>query len=154
MQEDVEQKTVTLAVNAVKFTGRVLKEAISRHVQNTRMKKRENTPAKTGRVTMRELQKQYGELRSVTIDDDSTRQFERIARKYHVQYKVYRCAKGKYQIFFKAPNAEAMETAFQTFVTNKIRKAERPSVLQMLQDLQKTLFRPGRERVPRRERER
>ena len=154
MQEDVEQKTVTLAVNAVKFTGRVLKEAISRHVQNTRMKKRENTPAKTGRVTMRELQKQYGELRSVTIDDDSTRQFERIARKYHVQYKVYRCAKGKYQIFFKAPNAEAMETAFQTFVTNKIQKAERPSVLQMLQDLQKTLFRPGRERVPRRERER
>ena len=154
MQEEVEQKTVTLAVNAAKFTGRVLKEAISRHVQNTKTPKRDKSSVKSGRVTMRQLQKQYGDLRSVTIDDENTRQFERIARKYHVQYKVFRCEKGKYQIFFKAPNDEAMQSAFKEYVTKKLEKAERPSVLQQLKDLSAQLSATIGEKVRHKERER
>ena len=154
MQEDVEHRTVTLAVNATKFTGRVLKEAITRHLQNTNTRKREHTSTKSGRVTMRQLQKQYGDLRSVTVDDNNTRQFERIARKYHVQYKVFRCEKGKYQIFFKAPNDEAMQSAFKEYVTKKLEKAERPSVLQQLKDLSAQLSATIGEKVRHKERER
>ena len=155
MQEDVEHRTVTLAVNAAKFTGRELKDAISRFVQHQNARKRSKEPAvKTGRVTMRQLQKQYGELRSVNIDDNNTRQFERIARKYHVQYKVFRCEKGKYQIFFKAPNDEAMQSAFQEYVTKKLEKAERPSVLQQLKDLSAQLSATIGEKVRHKERER
>ena len=139
MQEEVEQKTITLAVNAAKFTGRVLKEAISRHVQNTKTSKRDKSCVKSGRVTMRQLQKQYGDLRSVTIDDENTRQFERIARKYHVQYKVYRCEKGKYQIFFKSPNAEAMNAAFEELLKVKMRKEDREPITQTLQRLKEQL---------------
>ena len=139
MQEEVEQKTITLAVNAAKFTGRVLKEAISRHVQNTKTSKRDKSSVKSGRVTMRQLQKQYGDLRSVTIDDENTRQFERIARKYHVQYKVYRCEKGKYQIFFKSPNAEAMNAAFEELLKTKMRKTDREPITQTLQKLKEQL---------------
>ena len=155
MQEDVEHRTVTLAVNAAKFTGRELKDAISRFVQHQSARKRSKEPAvKTGRVTMRQLQKQYGELRSVNIDDNSTRQFERIARKYHVQYKVFRCEKGKYQIFFKAPNDEAMQSAFKEYVTKKLEKAARPSVLQQLKDLSAQLSATIGEKVRHQERER
>ena len=154
MQEEVEQKTVTLAVNAAKFTGRVLKEAISRYVQNTKSKKQQKTSTKSGRVTMRQLQKQYGDLRSVTVDDENTRTFEKIARKYHVQYKVYRCEKGKYQIFFKAPNDEAMQTAFREYVTKKLEKADRPSVLKQLRDLQAQLAVTIGEKIRHKEHER
>lgn len=155
MQEDVEQRTVSLVVSAAKFTGREFKNAISKFVQNQHAKQRSKTPqSKSGRVTMRELQKQYGELRSVNIDDNNTRQFERIARKYHVQYKVFRCEKGKYQIFFKAPNDEAMQAAFKEYVTKKLEKAERPSVLQQLKDLQAQLTSTIGERVRHKERER
>lgn len=151
MQEEIEQKTITLAVSAAKFTGRELKDAISRFVQHQNAWKRAKEPAvKTGRVTMRQLQKQYGELRSVNIDDNNTRQFERIARKYHVQYKVFRCEKGKYQIFFKAPNDEAMQSAFKEYVTKKLEKAERPSVLHLSAQLTATIG----EKVRHKERER
>ena len=154
MQEEVEQKTVTLAVNAAKFTGRVLKEAISRHVQNTKLKKQGKTSTKSGRVTMRQLQKQYGDLRSVTVDDENTRAFERIARKYHVQYKVYRCEKGKYEIFFKAPNDAAMQSAFREYAAMKIRKADRPSITETLQKLREQIAAKVGERVTKKERER
>lgn len=133
MQEDIEHRTVSLTISAVKFTGRVLKEAITRYLQNSQKHKQEKSTTKSGHVTMRQLQKQYGDLRSVTVDDNNTRQFERIARKYHVQYKVFKCEKGKYQIFFKAPNAAAMESAFMEFSTQKLERAARPSIVQRLQ---------------------
>jgi len=133
VQEDIEHRTVSLTISAVKFTGRVLKEAITRYLQHSQKHKQGKSTTKSGRVTMRQLQKQYGELRSVTVDDNNTRQFERIARKYHVQYKVFKCEKGKYQIFFKAPNAAAMESAFMEFSTQKLERADRPSIVQRLQ---------------------
>ena len=155
MQEDVEHRTVTLAVSAAKFTGHELRDAISRFVQHQNARKRAKEPAvKTGRVTMKQLQKQYGDLRSVNIDDSSTRKFERIARKYHVQYKVFRCEKGKYQIFFKAPNDEAMQAAFKEYITKKLEKAERPSVLQQLKDLSAQLTATIGEKARHKERER
>ena len=154
MQEEVEQRTITLAVSAAKFSGRVLKEAISRHVHNTKTPKRDKTSTKSGRVTMRQLQKQYGDLRSVTVDDENTRQFERIARKYHVQYKVYRCEKGKYQIFFKSPNAEAMNAAFEELLKTKMRKADREPITQTLQRLKERLAAGIGEKARRKERER
>ena len=103
---------------------------------------------------MRQLQKQYGDLRSVTIDDDNTRQFERIARKYHVQYKVYRCEKGKYEIFFKAPNDAAMQSAFREYAAKKIRKADRPPITETLQKLREQIAASVGERATRKERER
>ena len=154
MQEEVEQRTITLAVSAAKFTGRVLKEAITRHVQNSKTKNRERISAKPGRVTMRQLQKQYGDLRSVTVDDDNTRQFERIARKYHVQYKVYRCEKGKYEIFFKAPNDAAMQSAFREYAAKRIRKADRPPITETLQKMREQIAAKVCERATRKERER
>ena len=153
MQEEVEQRTITLAVSATRFTGRILKEAITRHVQSAKTHSREHMSTKTGRVTMRQLQKQYGELRSVTVDDNSTRQFERIARKYHVQYKVYRREKGKYQIFFKAPNDEAMQSAFQEYAAKKLHKAERQPIMQTHQRFHDLTAAVGN-RVRRKERER
>ena len=154
MQEDVEHRTVSLAVSAAKFTGRTLKEAITRFLQHQNTHKKENTATKSGRVTMRQLQKQYGDLRSVTVDDDNTRAFERIARKYHVQYKVFRCEKGKYQIFFKAPNDEAMQSAFREYAAKKIRKADRPPITETLQKMREQIAAAVGERTTRKERER
>ena len=136
MQEEVEQRTITLAVNAVKFTGRELKNAIEKFMQHQSARKQSKTPP------------------SVSIDDNDTRQFERIARKYHVQYKVFRCEMGKYQIFFKAPNDEAMQTAFREYVTKKLEKADRPSVLKQLKDLQAQLAVTLGEKIRHKEHER
>ena len=129
----------------------MLKAAIAKylaHRKEVRLEKSRNAPDTYGRVSMEELQKQYGDLRSINIDDNNTRQFERIARKYRVKYKVYRLEKGKYQIFFKAPNDEAIQAAFKAYAVQKLKKAQRPSVLQKLQKFKELVKAPfvGREK--------
>lgn len=129
----------------------MLKAAIAKylaHRKEVKLEKSRSAPDTYGRVSMEELQKQYGDLRSINIDDNNTRQFERIARKYRVKYKVYRLEKGKYQIFFKAPNDEAMQTAFKAYAVQKLKKAQRPSVLQKLQKFKELVKAPfvGREK--------
>ena len=39
MQEEVENRTLTLTVNATKFTGRVLKAALSKYLAHRKNKK-------------------------------------------------------------------------------------------------------------------
>ncbi len=138
MQEEIENKTLSLTISAAKFSGRVLKAAIAKYLAHHKEKKLEKSrapDASYGRVSMKKLQAQYGDLRSIEIEDKDTRQFERIARKYRVKYKVMKLEKGKYQVFFKAPNEEAMQSAFRKFAAKKIRQASRPSVLEKLQKL-------------------
>jgi len=129
----------------------VLKAAIAKylaHRKEVKLEKSRSPSESYGRVSMKELQKQYGDLHSINIDDNNTRQFERIARKYRVQYKVCRLEKGKYQIFFKAPNDEAMQAAFKAYAVQKLKKAQRPSVLQKLQKFKEQVVAPlvGREK--------
>ena len=47
MQEEVEQKTLTLSINAVKMTGRLLKWMISKYLAHQKQKKsRRLSPAR------------------------------------------------------------------------------------------------------------
>ena len=41
MQEEIEQKTMTLSINATKFSGRVLKAAITKYLAHRSAKKHE-----------------------------------------------------------------------------------------------------------------
>ena len=43
MQEEVENRTLTLTVNATKFTGRVLKAALSKYLAHRKNKKLQNS---------------------------------------------------------------------------------------------------------------
>ena len=64
MQEEVENRTLTLTVNATKFTGRVLKAALSKYLAHRKNKKLQNSPDSPddvkpyGRVNMEDLKKQ------------------------------------------------------------------------------------------------
>ncbi len=68
--------------------------------------------------------------------------FERIARKYGVDYAVKKdrsTSPPKYLIFFKARDADALTAAFSEYTQKKVKKAdrsERPSVLEKLSPLQ------------------
>ena len=104
MQEEVENRTLTLTVNATKFTGRVLKAALSKylaHRKNKKLQKSRDSPDDVkayGRVSMEDLKKQYGDMKEIDLQDKGLRSFDRIAREYKVQYAVYKTAKGQYHM--------------------------------------------------------
>lgn len=62
-------------------------------------------------------------------------EFEKIARKYGVDYAVKKdrsTTPPKYMIFFKARDADALTAAFTEYSSRKVKKASRPSVLAKL----------------------
>ena len=80
---------------------------------------------------------------NIEITDPSIKEFEKIARKYGVDYAVKKdrsSSPPKYLIFFKGRDADALTAAFTEYTGKKVRKAEkteRPSVLAKLEPVQR-----------------
>ena len=138
MQEEVESRTLTLAVNGTKFTGRMLKAAVAKFMAYRRSHKAAKACVHPkGKQTVKQLTRQGQGVNTMEIDDANLRQFERIARKYGVDYAVRRdkdAVPPRFLVFFKGRDADAITAAFKEFMTAKERKSERPSVLQKLRE--------------------
>ena len=144
MQEEVENKTLMLMINGTKFSGRLLKTAISRYLAHCKDKKlqksRDVTPH--GKQSVKQLIGQNQGTETMDFTDPSIREFDRIARKYGVDYAVKRDRNSdppKFLIFFKSWDAGALSAAFQEYSERQIRKASRPSVLQRLDSFKELL---------------
>ena len=138
MQEEVETRTVALAVSTTRMTGRVLKAALIKVLAE--MKKSRDSPPQIphGKQTVKQLIGQNQGVSNIEITDPSIKEFEKIARKYGVDYAVKKdrsSSPPKYLIFFKGRDADALTAAFTEYTGKKVRKAEkseRPSVLAKL----------------------
>ena len=88
MQEEVEQRTVTLAVSTSKMTANVLKSAISKYLAY-RKDKAKNGPVKPcGKQSVKKLVQQDKGVTNIEITDKNIKDFERIARKYGVDFAL------------------------------------------------------------------
>ena len=139
MQEEVENRTLTLAVNGTKFTGRMLKAAIGKYMAHRRevkqQKNRDGPVVHHGKQSVKQLVGQGQGVDSIELTDPSTREFDRIARKYGVDYAIKRDRGSdppRFLIFFKGRDNDAITAAFQEYAGKKVKKASRPSVLQKL----------------------
>ncbi len=139
MQEEVEQRTLTLAINGTKFTGRMLKAAVAKFMAYRRSHKAAKAYVHPkGKQTVKQLTQQGQGVNTMEIDDANLRQFEHVARKYGVDYAVRRDTSAntpRFLVFFKGRDADAISAAFKEFLSTKERKSERPSLLQKLREL-------------------
>ena len=166
MQEEVENRTLTLIVSGTKFTGRLFKAAISKYMAHRREKKLEKQRSRDspvipkGKQTVKQLIGQNQGVSNIEINDPSIKDFERIARKYGVDYAVKKdrsASPPKYLIFFKARDADALTAAFSEYTQKKVKKAdrsERPSVLAKLAQFKELLKNTVVDRSRRKELER
>ena len=142
MQEEVESRTVTLAISTTRMTANVLKSAISKYLAYRKEKKVEKAragPVKPcGKQTVKQLVGQNEGVANIEITDRNIRDFDRVARKYGVDYALKKDKSGelpKYLVFFKARDGDALTAAFREYTAKTERKKERPSVLQTLRRL-------------------
>lgn len=163
MQEEVENKTLTLAINGSKLTGRMFKSAISkylahrREVKQQKRRSRDSPVIPHGKQTVKQLIGQDQGVSNIEINDPTIKDFERIARKYGVDYAIKRDRSSnppKFLIFFKSRDADALTSAFNEYAGKKVRKASRPSVLQRLASFKERVKNTVVNREKRKERER
>ena len=146
MQEEVESRTVTLVISAAKLTGRVLRAALLKYLAHRHAAKISKATAKpTGKQTLKELVGQNAGVSNIEVSDRNIKGFDRVARKYGVDYAIKKDSSGeipKYLVFFKARDADALTAAFTEYTNRKTR--EKPSVIQLLRSLTPEI---GRERT-------
>ena len=139
MQEEVENRTVNLAISTTKLTARVLVRAALKGlaaIKNKAVASKNEKP--TGKQTIEELVGQNQGVTNIDIAKTDLRGFEKYARKYGVDYAITKdksVVPPKYLVFFKARDADAMTAAFNAYSAEILTKNKRPSVLKTLHKL-------------------
>ena len=129
MQEEVNQKVISLSIQGVKITASVLKAAIRKFLEMDNRRKQKATQVKmaekTGRAqekgrekarkkiekkkphgkqTIKQLNAQGVQLSNIKITDENIKSFDRVARKYGIDYSLKKevgADPPKYLVFFK-----------------------------------------------------
>ena len=133
---------MTLIINSSKLTANILKDAIQKYLaynKERRLEKIRAGPVKPcGKQTVKELVGQNQGVSNIEITDKNIKDFERVARKYGVDYALKKDRSGdrpKYLVFFKARDADALTAAFKEYTAKTDRRKERPSILEQLRKL-------------------
>ena len=138
MQEEVEQKSLTLTVNAAKMTARLFRAAIAKYVAHRKEKKHDaQTGVRyVGRQSVKKLVGQNQGVSNIELSGQDLKEFQRITRRYGVDYAIHKVDGDKLRVlvFFKARDSDALTAALKELASTKARtQSERPSVLQRLE---------------------
>ena len=136
MQEEVTQKTIALVTKTAKLDANVLKAAMRMYLNHRRQK----TQKTHGKTSVKKLVGEGVGVSSIEVTDGNIKSFERVARKYGVDFALKKDKSGdipKYLVFFKARDADALTAAFKEYTAKEVRRAskDRPSVLEQLRAL-------------------
>ena len=149
MQEDIERRSVAISVTATKLTGRVLAKAFEAVMRKIRQG-RDNAQTPQGRQSVKKLMNHRANTNAIPLDGD-TRLFDRVARKYNVDYAFRKTGPKKYMLFFKAGQADAITQCFSEYTKRAMKKSRRQSVHGRLERLDENIRKRPREHEHRRE---
>ena len=138
MQEQVNDKMVSLVIRGTKLTGRTLAKAIKLLLSDRRKQKQTGVKPESykGKQTKKQLEKKGGELEEIKITDKNIKSFERVARKYKVEFAVEKdktVSPPKWVISFRSKDERSMTLAFKEYSQSVLKKTtQKQSVLSAL----------------------
>lgn len=137
MQEDIEHRAVTLAMNVSKLTGRTFRNALVKLLHFLKNKHQQHKQVKPcGKQSVKKLIGQNQGVSRVDLShDDDVKQFEHVARKYGVDYAITKVKgeKPRYLIFFKARDNDALTAALEEYTVQRVRGKDKASLHSKLQ---------------------
>lgn len=141
MQEEIENRTVNLAISTTKLTARGIIRLAAKGLAYIKRKSREaalKNEKPDGRQTIQQLIGQNQGVTNIDISQTDLKGFEKYARQYGVDYAITKDKSvfpPKYLVFFKARDADAMTAAFNAYSAEVLAKNKRPSTLSKLHKL-------------------
>lgn len=165
MQEEVEKKSVHLAVTTTKVSARVLMKALRAYVNHLKKKSAQKAYKKDenikGEQSVKDLIGQGQGVSSMDVGDSGIRDFKRIANKYGVDFAIVKdkdATPPKYTCFFKAKDADAILKVMDEYTKKQVKKkdrTQRPSVLEKLKKFKDIVAKtPRKEKEKKKEQER
>lgn len=144
MQEEVEHKTVNLAVRSSKVTAQVLYKGLKAFINHQKQKAAKKAVTKDepikGEQSVKELIGQGQGVSSMPIDDGGVKDFKKICNKYGVDFAVVKdktVDPPQFTVFFKAKDADAITQVLKEYSAKQMKKKQKaetkkPSILDKL----------------------
>lgn len=158
MQEEVDEKTVALAINCGRVSANVMKAAMAKMLQRIEERnriveserrevrkavkvKQEQKAAKAkafrpGRKSLNQMMREGSQLSNIEITDKNIKSFERIARKYSISFSLKKdksTTPPRYLVFFRAKDVDVMTAAFKEYTGFTMKKDRKVSIRKRLQ---------------------
>lgn len=122
IDEDVSRRTIALSIRTGKLSARVLAYALraaGRKIQKER--RAHQTPH--GRQSVKKLMAHGAATNSIELTG-TPKEFDRVARKWNVDYAFYKTEPDKYLLFFKSGQADAITACFSEYSRRVLDKAK------------------------------
>ena len=153
VDEDISRRTIALSIQTGKLTARALAWAL-RAAGRKIQKERQSHKTPHGRQSVKQLMKQGEATNSLPVE--APREFDRVARRWNVDYAFYKNGDGKYLLFFKSKQADAITACFGEYSRRVLDrpKVRRVPILERMKRAGELLRqRPQKERAKEAERE-
>ena len=141
MQEEVENRTVNLAISTSRLSARTIVAGIRmylQHQRNAAAKKPTKVEGVHGKQTVKELIGQNQGVSRMPLGDASIRDFEREAKKYGVDFAVTKDKSvhpPQYTVFFKAKDNDALQQIADSLMAKQLNAEKKPSIVKQLEKL-------------------
>jgi len=109
IDEEISRSTIAISVRASKLTARGLAYALGEAATKIR-----KAQAPQGKQTVKQLLRHGGEASAIDLPGRA-KDFDRVARRWGVDYAIKRVEKGKYLLFFRAKQADAITGCFSEY---------------------------------------
>ncbi len=122
IDEDVSRRTIALSIRTGKLTARGLAYALQtagRKIQKGH--RAHQTPH--GRQSVKKLMAHGAATNSIELTG-APKDFDRVARRWNVDYAFYKTGPDKYLLFFKSGQADAITACFSEYSRRVLDKAK------------------------------
>lgn len=144
MHEEVNEKTISLAIKGGKISASILKVALTKLLsemgkagkQAVQKSKSQKETVSHGKQSLKKLTQQGSQLTNIEITDKNIKSFDRVARKYGIDYSLKKDASTeppRYMVFFKARDVDVMTAAFREYTGVSMKKTKKTSIRKKLQ---------------------
>lgn len=122
IDEDVSRRTIALSMRTGKLTARVLAYALRAAGRKIQKEHRAHqTPH--GRQSVKKLMAHGAATNSIELTG-APKEFDRVARRFNVDYAFYKTGPDKYLLFFKSGQADAITACFSEYSRRVLDKAK------------------------------
>lgn len=142
IQDEVNEKVVSLCITGGKISARILKSAIVKMLIKMEQERDEKHRAEIhgqkkemvayrGKQSMKKLKQQNCELSNIEITEGNIKSFEKFARRYMVDYSLKKNGSikpSRYYVFFKAKDVDSMTAAFKEYTGWQMNKKKKVSI--------------------------
>jgi len=159
MNDEISEKSINLAVRVGQITVDEIKKNLEKLINDISEGKYAGKEIvdniikpepKHGQMTLKQLSKQNDGLSTLELTDPNLLELSRVMKKHNVDFAAVKDGKGKYTLFFKGKDADAVTHALKQYTQKIVRRTkDKPSIKIDLDEAKKAAnaFNKMREKV-------